>query len=147
MTPPPYWRSLAQQEQIDKLRLVGGDPCRSSLNCCNTTLAYLHAALNYLSAAVPILVAILDPSEPASPKSELLTLIANTEMSALASPINVPPSLFWEGNDGSWSTFHVQVGSPGQTVRLLPGTSASASDTTVSSNSDIIMFIQIFEMS
>ncbi|KAM0717837.1 hypothetical protein Q7P37_006169 [Cladosporium fusiforme] len=51
-------------------------------------------------------------------------------MSALPSPINIPPSLFWDGNDGSWSTFHVQVGTPGQAVRLLPGTSASASDTT-----------------
>lgn len=48
------------------------------------------------------------------------------------SPINVPPSLYWDGIDGAWSTFHVQVGTPGQTLRLLPGTSASAGDTTVS---------------
>jgi hypothetical protein len=38
----------------------------------------------------------------------------------------------WDGIDGAWSTFHVQVGTPGQAVRLLPGTSASAGDTTVS---------------
>lgn len=31
-----------------------------------------------------------------------------------------------DGDDGRWSTFAVQVGTPGQTVRLLPGTSASA---------------------
>jgi hypothetical protein len=48
------------------------------------------------------------------------------------SPINVPPSLYWDGIDGAWSTFHVQVGTPGQLLRLLPGTSASAGDTTVS---------------
>ena len=60
-------------------------------------------------------------------------------MGTLPSPINVPPSLFWDGNDGSWSTFHVQVGTPGQAVRLLPGTSASASDTTVSCRcSDVV---------
>lgn len=34
-----------------------------------------------------------------------------------------------DGDDGWWSTFHIQVGTPGQTVRLLPGTSASAGDT------------------
>ena len=48
------------------------------------------------------------------------------------SPVNVPPSLYWDGIDGAWSTFHVQVGTPGQVLRLLPGTSASAGDTTVS---------------
>ena len=30
------------------------------------------------------------------------------------------------GNDGWWSTFEIQVGTPGQIVRLLPGTSTSA---------------------
>lgn len=25
-------------------------------------------------------------------------------------PVDVPPSLFWDGNDGDWSTLHVQVG-------------------------------------
>lgn len=53
-------------------------------------------------------------------------------MSISTSAISVPPSLYWDGIDGAWSTFYVQVGSPGQSVRLLPGTSASASDTTVS---------------
>jgi hypothetical protein len=52
-------------------------------------------------------------------------------MRDLPPPLNVPPSLFWDGIDGRWSTFHVSVGTPGQAVRLLPGTSATASDTTV----------------
>ena len=34
-----------------------------------------------------------------------------------------------EGNDGSWSSFSVQIGTPAQNVRLLPGTSATASNT------------------
>ncbi|PBP28567.1 acid protease, partial [Diplocarpon rosae] len=34
-----------------------------------------------------------------------------------------------DGDDGLWSTFQIQVGTPGQTVRLLPGTSASAGST------------------
>ncbi|CZT12843.1 uncharacterized protein RAG0_16528 [Rhynchosporium agropyri] len=46
----------------------------------------------------------------------------NTSLTALS----IPPSLYWDGDDGRWSTFQIQVGSPGQTVRLLPGTSASA---------------------
>lgn len=35
-----------------------------------------------------------------------------------------------DGNDGWWSSFFVQIGTPGQTVQLLPGTSSSAGDTT-----------------
>ncbi|KAK4503998.1 hypothetical protein PRZ48_004913 [Zasmidium cellare] len=31
-----------------------------------------------------------------------------------------------DGNDGQWSTFQIEVGTPSQLVRLLPGTSASA---------------------
>ncbi|KAI9686095.1 MAG: hypothetical protein M1822_004078 [Bathelium mastoideum] len=44
-------------------------------------------------------------------------------------PLSIPPSLYWDGDDGWWSTFQIQVGTPGQTVRLLPGTSANAGST------------------
>ncbi|KAI6710754.1 hypothetical protein JHW43_006713 [Diplocarpon mali] len=44
-------------------------------------------------------------------------------------PLSISPSLYWDGDDGLWSTFQIQVGTPGQTVRLLPGTSASAGST------------------
>ncbi|CZT22127.1 uncharacterized protein RCC_07996 [Ramularia collo-cygni] len=44
-------------------------------------------------------------------------------------PLSVPPSQFFDGNDGAWSTFFVQVGTPPQSVRVLPGTSASAGST------------------
>ncbi|KAI9706303.1 MAG: hypothetical protein M1820_004879 [Bogoriella megaspora] len=43
--------------------------------------------------------------------------------------LSVPPSEYWDGNDGRWSTFFVQVGTPPQVLRLLPGTSASAGTT------------------
>jgi hypothetical protein len=40
-------------------------------------------------------------------------------------PYIVPPTLEWDGNDGRWSTFIVQVGTPGQGFHVLPSTSAS----------------------
>jgi len=36
------------------------------------------------------------------------------------------PSQDWDGNDGSWSTFSINVGSPGQDFNVLVSTSASA---------------------
>ncbi|KAH0366107.1 acid protease, partial [Aureobasidium melanogenum] len=40
--------------------------------------------------------------------------------------LSVPPSEHWDGADNKWSTFFANVGTPAQTVRLLPGTSANA---------------------
>jgi hypothetical protein len=37
-------------------------------------------------------------------------------------PVIVPPSESWDGNDGPWSTFVFQIGTPPQTVKLLPST-------------------------
>ena len=37
-------------------------------------------------------------------------------------PFSFPPSQTWDGNDGSWSTFIIQVGTPPQTFRILPAT-------------------------
>ncbi|KAF2220413.1 aspartic peptidase domain-containing protein, partial [Elsinoe ampelina] len=37
-------------------------------------------------------------------------------------PISFAPSQYWEGNDGAWSTFPLQVGTPPQVVRVLPST-------------------------
>ncbi|EMD69160.1 hypothetical protein COCSADRAFT_31924 [Bipolaris sorokiniana ND90Pr] len=39
-------------------------------------------------------------------------------------PYTVPPSGKFDGADGSWSTFKVSVGSPGQDFRLIPSTKA-----------------------
>ena len=35
-------------------------------------------------------------------------------------------SQFWEGNDGPWSTFVLQVGNTSQEVRILPSTASSS---------------------
>jgi hypothetical protein len=41
---------------------------------------------------------------------------------AAAAPYVVPPSQKFDGNDGSWSTFKISVGTPGQDFRVLPST-------------------------
>ncbi|KAK5015054.1 hypothetical protein LTR39_002820, partial [Cryomyces antarcticus] len=41
-------------------------------------------------------------------------------------PLSIPPSEHWDGNDGPWSTFRMQVGTPSQNVRLLPATGQSS---------------------
>lgn len=41
---------------------------------------------------------------------------------AAIAPYNVPPSQQFDGNDGSWSTFEISVGKPGQDFRVLPST-------------------------
>ncbi|KAF7194172.1 hypothetical protein HII31_04409 [Pseudocercospora fuligena] len=45
-------------------------------------------------------------------------------------PLPLAPSGYWDGNDGKWSTFWMQIGTPPQLVRLLPGTSASTANLT-----------------
>lgn len=42
--------------------------------------------------------------------------------SGLVSPVSVPPSQRFDGNDGGWSTFTISVGIPGQDFRVLPST-------------------------
>ena len=39
-------------------------------------------------------------------------------------PFAFTPSLTWDGNDGTWSTFIVRVGTPPQSFRVLPSTAA-----------------------
>ena len=45
--------------------------------------------------------------------------------SAVPAPFSVSPSWSWDGNDGSWSTFDISVGTPGQSFRMLPSTYGS----------------------
>ncbi|TVY14856.1 hypothetical protein LARI1_G008295 [Lachnellula arida] len=58
-----------------------------------------------------------------------LSSLGYSTLNASTAPLSIPPSLYWDGDNGRWSTFHIQVGTPAQTVRLLPGTSASAGST------------------
>lgn len=50
--------------------------------------------------------------------------------STIAAPLTIPPSQYWEGNDGPWSTFPFQIGTGAvgglQNVRLLVSTAATA---------------------
>lgn len=45
---------------------------------------------------------------------------------AVPQPYVVPPSQKFDGNDGSWSTFRISVGTPGQDFRVLPSTKSGA---------------------
>lgn len=40
--------------------------------------------------------------------------------------LSIAPSEYWEGNDGPWSTFNVNIGTPIQQMRVLPATSQSS---------------------
>ncbi|KAF4635415.1 hypothetical protein G7Y89_g2680 [Cudoniella acicularis] len=42
----------------------------------------------------------------------------------IPAPIVVPPSEYFEGIDGSWSTFNIRVGSPAQSVRVVASTNS-----------------------
>ncbi|KAF2027551.1 acid protease [Setomelanomma holmii] len=46
-------------------------------------------------------------------------------------PYTVPPSQKFDGNDGSWSTFKISVGTPGQDFRVLPSTKSGATQLVV----------------
>ncbi|KAI9664098.1 MAG: hypothetical protein M1821_007589 [Bathelium mastoideum] len=71
---------------------------------------------------------------PSSPVTSLLSVVivflslvcAASSQAGTGSPLSVPATDDWDGIDGPWSSFWVQVGTPPQTLRLLPGTSANA---------------------
>lgn len=56
----------------------------------------------------------------------LLCLCACIVGAQTAKPLSIPPSQFWDGNDGPWSTFRIEVGTPPQQARILPGSDKSA---------------------
>ncbi|KAK8165114.1 aspartic peptidase domain-containing protein [Phyllosticta citrichinensis] len=59
----------------------------------------------------------------------VLTLVSLLTLTHLAnsapSPISLEPSQYWDGNDGPWSSFQFAVGTPAQSLRLLPATGQS----------------------
>ena len=44
---------------------------------------------------------------------------------AVPAPFVVTPSWSWDGDDGSWSSFAIQVGTPPQSFRVLPSTTGA----------------------
>ncbi|KAI9714795.1 MAG: hypothetical protein M1820_000084 [Bogoriella megaspora] len=55
--------------------------------------------------------------------SSIWYVISQATESAATQPLSIPASEYWDGVDGSWSTFWVSVGNPPQQVRVLPSTS------------------------
>lgn len=50
-------------------------------------------------------------------------MAASTSGATILAPWSWAPSTYWDGNDGSWNSFIVQVGTPPQDFRILPSTS------------------------
>ncbi|KAH0385488.1 acid protease, partial [Aureobasidium melanogenum] len=46
----------------------------------------------------------------------------STSATAIPSPFSFAPSQYWDGNDGSWSSFMVRIGTPPQDFRVFPST-------------------------
>ena len=46
-------------------------------------------------------------------------------VASLPAPISVSPSQEFDGNDGPWSSFTIQIGTPPQVVKVLPSTAGS----------------------
>ncbi|KAF2648535.1 acid protease [Lophiostoma macrostomum CBS 122681] len=53
-----------------------------------------------------------------------MALVPRATASTLPEPYVVPPSQEFDGNDGSWSTFKINVGTPGQDFRVLASTAS-----------------------
>ncbi|KAE8441154.1 hypothetical protein EG329_005810 [Mollisiaceae sp. DMI_Dod_QoI] len=50
---------------------------------------------------------------------------SSTAPVSTATPLVIPPSQLWDGNDGPWSSFYLRVGSPPQMIRVLVSTSSN----------------------
>ena len=71
---------------------------------------HLHDALLFTSSIVA--AANLVARKPAN----------STEV--IPSPLVVPPSQYWDGVDGLWSSFALRIGTPAQDVRVLASTNS-----------------------
>ncbi|KAN0108055.1 Aspartic peptidase domain containing protein [Hyaloscypha variabilis] len=58
--------------------------------------------------------------------SFLFFYAAGTVAVKVSGAIEIPPSQYWNGNDGNWSTFPLNVGSPTQSIYVLPSTAGTA---------------------
>ncbi|KAL8693586.1 MAG: hypothetical protein Q9218_001628 [Villophora microphyllina] len=56
-----------------------------------------------------------------------VALLPRGTSSTSPKPISVAPSQYWEGDDGPWSSFTLQVGTPAQDVRTFVSTSSQVS--------------------
>ncbi|RDW89291.1 hypothetical protein BP6252_01323 [Coleophoma cylindrospora] len=70
----------------------------------------------------PVLILTLTSTASARHDGGILRYFHRRE--TIPAPIGIAASQDWDGNDGQWSTFPIQVGTPPQLVKVLPGTSA-----------------------
>ena len=56
-----------------------------------------------------------------SPGVDKMSVSAN----AVPAPFSLTPAWVWAGDDGSWSTFRIEVGTPAQAFNILPSTTGS----------------------
>ncbi|KAF2733622.1 acid protease [Polyplosphaeria fusca] len=57
---------------------------------------------------------------------ERSVLVQRQSHTSVPAPVVVGPSQFWDGNDGPWSSFPIQVGNHEQIVRVLPSTASTS---------------------
>ena len=57
-----------------------------------------------------------------SSSQDIRIICCNRTSHMAPEPINFAPSQYWDGNDGSWSSFAIRVGTPSQIFRVLPST-------------------------
>jgi hypothetical protein len=96
------------------------------------SLKLLHYVV-WLSLSVGLFPASLPAGERISlhrPYTRYIMGIAARATTA-AQPYVVPISQKFDGNDGSWSTFKISVGTPGQDFRVLPSTKSAATQVVV----------------
>lgn len=67
---------------------------------------------------------LLTLSRLAHASTEEALVPRDTTNVTVPAPISINPAQNWEGIDGAWNTFTVQVGTPAQTVRLLISTAS-----------------------
>lgn len=60
------------------------------------------------------------------PGLERLEKRQNDSTTTIPAALSIAAAQNWDGNDGPWSSFPVQIGVQPQTVRLMPGTSATS---------------------
>ena len=58
-------------------------------------------------------------------KDMMRNVLGKRAASSIAAPISILPTQHFDGNDGPWSSFPIQVGTPPQTVRVLVSTASS----------------------
>lgn len=63
-----------------------------------------------------------NPRTAGETRHHKMRLVQRDAITKTPKPYEVPSSQEWDGNDGSWSTFKITIGTPGQDFRVVPST-------------------------